>query len=51
MPTATIPLQLNLQILGRITVSYIYHTLLFIDEQDLATGAAAIEEATMRSKV
>ncbi|MEH2006929.1 hypothetical protein [Nostoc sp.] len=35
MPTATIPLQLNLQILGRITVSYIYHTSLFIDEQDL----------------
>ncbi|MEH2373278.1 hypothetical protein [Nostoc sp.] len=49
MPTASVPLQLNLHILGRITVSYIYHTSLFIDEQDLAAAAAAIEEATMRS--
>ncbi|MEH1922150.1 hypothetical protein [Nostoc sp.] len=50
MPTAAVPLQLNLQILGRITVPYIYHTSLFIDEQDLATAASAIALATIRSK-
>ncbi|MEH1788937.1 MAG: hypothetical protein V7L23_25985 [Nostoc sp.] len=49
MPTAAVPLQLNLQILGRITVPYIYHTSLFIDEQDLATATAAIEEATINT--
>ncbi|MEH2456635.1 hypothetical protein [Nostoc sp.] len=51
MPTASVPLQLNLQFLARFTVSYIYHTSLFIEEQDLAAAAAAIEEATTRSKV
>ncbi|MEH1854555.1 MAG: hypothetical protein V7L11_23450 [Nostoc sp.] len=48
MPTTTVPLQLNLQILGRITVPYIYHTSLFIDEQELATAASAIALAAVR---
>ncbi|MHC5856009.1 hypothetical protein [Nostoc sp.] len=48
MPTTAVPLQLNLQILGRITVPYIYHTSLFIDEQELAIAASAIALNTLR---